>query len=771
MERAGLRTFFPIAVVLLALFALPGVIIFGADLLGYDRPVNEWLESRLGVSHRVAVSLPAAVVLFCVPPIIILLYVLRLKRKPIVVSSTYLWKKSIEDLHVNRLMQWLRRNILMLLQLLAAMVMIYAVLGPRMYGKLGGGRHYIIIIDHSASMSALDVDPNRLAWAKQEALKEIDAATDSDSGMVIAFHSTAEIRQSYTTNRAALRKAVEGIEPSQSPTRIDEALSLAASLANPSKSTENESVAPANPEPGKARTYVATEGIQADVHLYSDGKFPPATDFALENLNLTFHTPPGKNDNGNGDNLGLIRLDAERDPDDPSKVIARGAVRNYRGSPQAVSVRLDVLAGGDRLTGSYAKKDTLPPRLDQSGYGTEFEFTVPDLPDNADIVFRMTIENAKDALPLDDTAWVVLGIVRKANVLVITPGNFLLRHFFDAPSTRKLCEVSYLAPDVLTDAKQYLTPARDGKYDLVIFDRCSPKSIDDMPTGNSFFIGHPPPGYSLPGDAAAPAGSKAVVPVSSPGVKVWDGRHPIMRNLAALYEMEVVEAFKFGELPPRTPVLMEGERDLGLLLAFPRGVYTDLCLTFPLIGNDGRWNTTWPLKPSFPLFLRNVLFSLGNVRDAAAEETIRPGQIKPLRLGSVSEVRITKPDGSDKALTRGPRADFAFTETDTLGIYTVNWSGETRRFAVNLFDSLESDLAPAENVQIGETTVEAGEARRAPRDLWKWAVLLGLVVVLVVEIAQSGTAVPLVIEFDPITKNPPPVDGLMVPAGQAVPIL
>jgi hypothetical protein len=42
---------------------------------------------------------------------------------------------------------------------------------------------------------------------------------------------------------------------------------------------------------------------------------------------------------------------------------------------------------------------------------------------------------------------------------------------------------------------------------------------------------------------------------------------------------------------------------------------------------------------------------------------------------------------------------------------------------------------------------------------------------LMVEIAQSGTAVPLVIEFDPITKNPPPVDGLMVPAGQAVPIL
>ena len=55
---------------------------------------------------------------------------------------------------------------------------------------------------------------------------------------------------------------------------------------------------------------MATEGIQADVHLYSDGKFPPAPDFALENLNLTFHVPPGGLGDGNSDNLAVLRLDA-----------------------------------------------------------------------------------------------------------------------------------------------------------------------------------------------------------------------------------------------------------------------------------------------------------------------------------------------------------------------------------------------------------------------------------------------------------------------------
>jgi hypothetical protein len=182
-----MRTLFPIGVILLILLALPGLFVFAADLLGYGAELNAWLESRYNVSHRVAIALPAAIALFAVPPIIILLYFLRLKRKPVAVPSTFLWKKSIEDLHVNRLMQWIRRNILLLLQLFIALALIYGILGPRMHGAISGGKYYILMIDNSASMSATDVSPSRLEWAKAEALKEIDAATDADTGMVIVF--------------------------------------------------------------------------------------------------------------------------------------------------------------------------------------------------------------------------------------------------------------------------------------------------------------------------------------------------------------------------------------------------------------------------------------------------------------------------------------------------------------------------------------------------------------------------------------------------------
>ena len=57
-------------------------------------------------------------ILAAVPPAIVLLYFLKLKRRPLEVPSTYLWHKSIEDLHVNSIWQRLRRNLLLLLQLL-----------------------------------------------------------------------------------------------------------------------------------------------------------------------------------------------------------------------------------------------------------------------------------------------------------------------------------------------------------------------------------------------------------------------------------------------------------------------------------------------------------------------------------------------------------------------------------------------------------------------------------------------------------------------------
>src|SRR6266446_10822686 len=221
---------FPVAMIGLFLLALPGIVLVVLTLLDADHDINRWLEENLKISYQLALNPWVTLILLFLPLLILILYFLKLKRKPIQVPSTFLWKKSIEDVHVNTLFQWLRQNVLLVLQILAVLFLIYSVLGLRIHGQTSHGRHYILLIDNSASMSATDVAPNRLEWARQEGLKEIDAAGDDDYGMVIVFNSKATTLQAYTNNRGKLRDAVNSIERTQRPTRIDEALALAESL-------------------------------------------------------------------------------------------------------------------------------------------------------------------------------------------------------------------------------------------------------------------------------------------------------------------------------------------------------------------------------------------------------------------------------------------------------------------------------------------------------------------------------------------------------------
>src|SRR4051794_20292943 len=96
--------------------------------------LGRWNFGSLPVQFSSPLGGAAWAVLAGIPVGIIALYFLKLRRRPVQVPSTLLWRRSMEDLHVNSLFQRLRRNILLFLQLLAVFLTMAALTGPRVRG-------------------------------------------------------------------------------------------------------------------------------------------------------------------------------------------------------------------------------------------------------------------------------------------------------------------------------------------------------------------------------------------------------------------------------------------------------------------------------------------------------------------------------------------------------------------------------------------------------------------------------------------------------------
>jgi hypothetical protein len=745
------RGWFPAALILLLLFALPALVLLAIHLFGQETEVNQWLQKHFNVSYHLPIPWWAGLLLLLIPPLLVLLYFLKLKRKPLHVPSTFLWKKSVEDLHVNSLFQWLRENVLLLLQLLTLLALVYTLLAFQLHGVKGEGEHYIILIDNSASMAATDAAPSRLHEAKKMALAEIDSHGDNDAGMVIKFSSSAEILQSYTSDKGLLRAAVDRIEQTQRTTQIEEALSFADSLANPHNSTEEAVVKPDDVEPGKERSYAPPEGMPTVLHLFSDGGFDDVPKFSLGNLSIQYHAVgvPGPK---NVDNVGIVTLSASRNEKDPSTLEVLVGVNNYGPEEKTAIVRLEVIVNGE-VQGEFHETANLPERkpkpaapeahADKAAPGDSAATDRPgegfvtfsgarhrvlkNLDDQSSVVLHAQLADHHDQFPLDDEAWLVIGVMRRARVLIVgDPNPALLAFFENNPAARKIATTTYLSPDDLKNDAKYRKPALNGDYDLVIFDRCAPAKQEDLPLANTYFIDSVPPPWKR----------SDMPPLENPDIRGRLKEHPLFRYVPSVQEIGLTEAFRFDlkdpRVPPRTPKLIETDKETAVLFTLSRQSFTDLVMTFPILNDKGEWTTTWPVKLGFPLFLTNVVYVLGNVNDGTSDPIVRPGDVKPLRPDrAVKRIEVEDPDGKTHTLARGARADFLFGETDKVGVYKVKWDGQEQYgFAVNLLDARESNLEPRTDIDIGEERFASGETHSPPREIWKWVALAALLLLL-----------------------------------------
>jgi hypothetical protein len=118
--------------------------------------------------------------------------------------------------------------------------------------------------------------------------------------------------------------------------------------------------------------------------------------------------------------------------------------------------------------------------------------------------------------------------------------------------------------------------------------------------------------------------------------------------------------------------------------------------------------------------------------------SVRPGSTFPIRTAlPVDTVSVTLPNKRVVEVRREGQNVINFSQTDETGIYEVREGSGTKlgqQFAVNLFDARESDLKPASDLKLTEHTEIAAESKganqAARKELWKWILILGLVIVL-----------------------------------------
>ena len=638
-------------------------------------------------------------------PALLILYFLKLRRREMIVPSTLLWRKAIQDLQVNAPFQKLRRNLLLFLQLLLLLALLLAFSRPVTSYQPPPGKLNVILIDRSASMSARDMEGGRtrLEEAKRRARDLVDAMSKDASAMVIAFDQTAQTLQSFTSDQVALRNAIDSVQPTDRKTKLQLAYQLAdASMAF-------------NPDQLRSNT------PQADVYLYSDGRAADANDVSLKG---TLHFERIGSDAA--PNVGIVALAAKRNYERPTQVQVFAQLKNFGPEPVAAPVRLTininegkdvVVPEGGRLE---ATTFLLPARWTpqqrekwESEHGTGQSDSVTfQLDVTTDAIMKLELASHKgDVLAADDAAQIIVPPPKQLAVLLVTDGNYFLERAIETMHLK--------SPDIMQTA--VFEEKQPQNYDVIIFDRYTPKQLP--PAGNFIYFSAVPPPAPGPGQKITTINDAGGNPVLNPDEEVldWKRDNPMLKDLV-LSKLYVEQSLKLN-VPLDALTLVDGLKGPLIVLAHD-GQRTNLVVSFDVLQSN------WPLEPSFPMFLRRALQYMAVGTEMDVRQSYEPGSspvIPRANLqragGSPRQIKLHGPDGT-QTVSVPQSGDFALPPLDRVGIYTTEPPvPQFERIAVNLLDANESNTLPADSAPgTNAKFVGDSKAQKSRREWWGYLV-------------------------------------------------
>jgi Ca-activated chloride channel family protein len=352
---------------------------------------------------------------------IILLYLLKVRRREVRVPAKFLFPPITTDVRANALFQKLRPNLLLFLQLLAALLLLTALARPMIQAKGLPGQS-VIVVDTSASMRATDVSPSRLEAAKNRLHRFVQELNPGEQLAIVEAGAQVRVLASLTSDKQKLLNAINQIQPTDAAGNLDEALRLAAALVG--KSNESRIV------------------------LLSDGAFPPVSDFSAGSAKLVFESL-----GTSSDNLAISAMDVQERGGALEWFVG---IRNYGSQPKKAILEF------------YANNKLIDARpiTVEAGQTIGQTLTARQLPEPLEARLK-----ADDALEADNRAFRV-GVAQKpVRVLLVGEGNFFLE--------RALA----LEPNVKVDKAPSVPESERGErvgggnYELIIFDRIAPVPV------------------------------------------------------------------------------------------------------------------------------------------------------------------------------------------------------------------------------------------------------------------------------------------------------
>src|SRR5438876_8943636 len=97
---------------------------------------------------------PAAFAFAAAIPVVVVFYLLKRKRVVKLVSSTLLWQRFLAETQASAPFQRLRKNWLLILQLILLALTVFALSRPYFAAKAKPAQLRVVILDSSASMQA-----------------------------------------------------------------------------------------------------------------------------------------------------------------------------------------------------------------------------------------------------------------------------------------------------------------------------------------------------------------------------------------------------------------------------------------------------------------------------------------------------------------------------------------------------------------------------------------------------------------------------------------